>query len=319
MSSEAAGLAPGQHRQRDLQVRGKCPLQLMHRFEPDHDDLPLTPFITTYLSTSLPSKDDPGAALVLPPPPYPTWLWPAGQGLSSAPTNARTTPPATTRSDRASSNASSSAAGPSSLPFPNPLTARKHPNMRLTFSAVPSPPAPLESKGNAGLWRDRSNTAISRVSAGDRSRAPSPSRSREESLSQNVDEARAAPHKVSFSDNTKRSGVLHSSPLAMPVPTTAGSSSALRWSKETPAGETVGDDSAIDDGEYEAFTLDGSEEQVTEEVDEEGQEGDGEEYEEEEEEDSDDFEEEEEEEEEEEDEPPTSQYISALDLAGFDR
>ncbi|WVQ99408.1 hypothetical protein IAU59_006541 [Kwoniella sp. CBS 9459] len=72
------------------------------RFEPDHDDLPLVPFISSYLSpqsSSSSSSNIPGPSsssgintgsslgsgssaagsdqgLVLPPPPYPTWLWP---------------------------------------------------------------------------------------------------------------------------------------------------------------------------------------------------------------------------------------------------
>lgn len=117
--------------------------------------------------------------------------------------------------------------------------------------------------------------------------------------------------------------MLSGSPLIMPTPSQAGPS-GLRWSDEPE--EREGDDSAIDDAEDEAFILDdddedGDDQDVTQR-DENGEEGEGdyddaedsEEYDEDEEE-----EDEDEEEEDDENDPPTSQYISALDLAGFDR
>ncbi|KAK4683888.1 hypothetical protein P7C73_g6324, partial [Tremellales sp. Uapishka_1] len=39
------------------------------RYEPDHDDFPFLSFLTGYLATA-------DSTLALPPPPYPTWLWP---------------------------------------------------------------------------------------------------------------------------------------------------------------------------------------------------------------------------------------------------
>ncbi|WVR07043.1 hypothetical protein IAU60_004082 [Kwoniella sp. DSM 27419] len=123
-----------------------CIVNEICRFEPDHDDLPLVPFITSYLSTvpsssssSSSSSSTAEATLVLPPPPYPSWLWPPS--LSTSPTQAKSA------RERAASAAMPPPPVPQTqaLPFPHPLTARKHPTMRLTF-----PPAPLPSPSTAG-------------------------------------------------------------------------------------------------------------------------------------------------------------------------
>ncbi|KAK8864395.1 hypothetical protein IAR55_001643 [Kwoniella newhampshirensis] len=102
------------------------------RFEPDHEDLPLVSFVSSYLSppSSSTNSDPP---FVLPPPPHPPWLWPilpASRLLPPLPTSSTST------RDR-----SLSGPPPSLLPFPHPLSSRKHPTMRLTFPALPTPPA----------------------------------------------------------------------------------------------------------------------------------------------------------------------------------
>ncbi|WWD17309.1 hypothetical protein CI109_101749 [Kwoniella shandongensis] len=111
-----------------------CIIDEICRFEPDHEDLPLVSFITSYLSPSSSSSSAASTSssdppFTLPPPPFPTWLWPT---LPSS------RPPVQSR-DRSTSSSGSSA--PSLLPFPHPLNTRRHPTMRLTFPTLPTPPS----------------------------------------------------------------------------------------------------------------------------------------------------------------------------------
>lgn len=260
------------------------------------------PFITSYLSTSIPSKDE-GGALALPPPPYPTWLWPQPVPI---PSGSRSASMVTGRSERALSTVSNASNTSGSLPFPNPLTVRRHPSMRLGFGNVPAQPP--EKPTAPGLWRARSNTAASRV-ASDKPRAPSPRDTlNSRSDSGEVEDRPRMPHRVSFNDNTTSSGILTKSPMTLP--------SGLRYSNEltredgaevgddsermrslgaTDGDDDVGDDYALDDAEDDE-AIDDDEEDYDEEYEDEDEDDD---------------------EEEEEEEPPVSQYISALDLAGM--
>jgi hypothetical protein len=265
------------------------------RFEPDHDDLPIVPFITSYLSTSAPSKDE-GGALALPPPPYPAWLWPQQAPI---PTGSRSTSTAA-RSERALSTVSNASNTSSGLPFPNPLTVRRHPSMRLGFGNVPAQPP--EKPTAPGLWRTRSNTASRVVS--DKPRAPSPRDTlNSRSDSGDYDERPRQTARVSFNDNMSSSGILTRSPATLP--------SALRYSNEQApedAVETTDEQERVRSAGATDGDADVEDDYALDSADEEGDSADEDEYE---------SEDEDEEEEEEEEEPPVSQYISALDLAGM--
>lgn len=120
------------------------------RFEPDYEDLPLVSFIHTYLTAS---SDTP---FVLPAPPYPSWLWPTG-----APGTTPATSSTTSRPTNRERTASTLAVSPNAvLPFPHPLTARKHPTMKLTF-----PPAPPVSAQSPQLAAQNPNVSLSRVNS----------------------------------------------------------------------------------------------------------------------------------------------------------
>ncbi|BEJ16803.1 hypothetical protein CspHIS471_0602040 [Cutaneotrichosporon sp. HIS471] len=278
----------------------ECIVNEIYRFEPDHDDLPLVPFITSYLSTSAPSKDDSGA-LALPPPPYPTWLWPQP---ATIPTGSRSASIVTGRSERALSSVSNASNTSGSLPFPNPLMVRRHPSMRLGFSNVP---AQLPDKA-PGLWRERSNTAASRA-VSDKPRTTSQGNTfNSRSDSGDADDRLRLPHHVSFSENVP-SGILTRSPIVLPSnlrhSNELGEEEASEVTEDTArlrsTGTTVsdgddGDDYALDDAEDESIDDDGDYDEEYEDEDEDD---------------------EDEEDDEEEEEPPVSQYISALDLAGM--
>ncbi|ODO08827.1 hypothetical protein L198_00560 [Cryptococcus wingfieldii CBS 7118] len=113
------------------------------RYQEDQEDLPLLPFVTAYLA---PTSQE---TLTLPPPPYPSWIWPSASSevdfkpSVSRPSQAFPSPnppyPQPQTKDRPSSSLSAASSTSSNiLPFPHPLQARKHPTMRLTF---PTPPA----------------------------------------------------------------------------------------------------------------------------------------------------------------------------------
>lgn len=169
------------------------------RFEPDHEDLPLVPFITSYLATG-PSTD----SLVLPSPPLPSWLWPTiassttstdKNGSTTAPSSASASPGMTLSRSNTSLNKEAREREPSaprerdkekekerdrertlsapavgSLPFPHPLSSRKHPTMKLTFPPLPStnmgpPPVPDSASGKTGTTPTNPSFGLSRVNS----------------------------------------------------------------------------------------------------------------------------------------------------------
>ncbi|WVQ72582.1 hypothetical protein IAR50_002140 [Cryptococcus sp. DSM 104548] len=118
------------------------------RYEEDQEDLPLLPFVTSYLAPTSPET------FALPPPPYPSWIWPTGSSEADPKTlMSRTTQPLPSQTsphpqpqtkDRPPSSSSiASSTSSNILPFPHPLQARKHPTMRLTFPSFPSNPPNL--------------------------------------------------------------------------------------------------------------------------------------------------------------------------------
>lgn len=113
-----------------------------NRFEPDYEEYSLVPFITSYMTSSDSSYN-------LPPPPYPSWLWPT----ISLPSQSASTH--TTTRERSTSNVPAPSP-PTLLPFPHPLHTRKHPTMRLIFpssSGGISTPAPLSPTNSNTLSR----------------------------------------------------------------------------------------------------------------------------------------------------------------------
>ncbi|KAL1409096.1 hypothetical protein Q8F55_005920 [Vanrija albida] len=294
-----------------------CIMSEIFRFEPDHDDLPLESFMTSYLSLSG-GKDDPQASLSLPPAPYPSWLWPSvpvipEKSRHTIPfrNNERSTssaPSMRSDRDRAASGASTASTGSAapSLPFPNPLTVRRHPSMRLTFPAAP----PLAAATVSTSQPRSEKSGLSR-------QTPTSEASDSLGLTQTSTSAADAPpapvapgmgaRRVSFHDPNARFDPetdLNDSPTGETGP------SAARWNGRTPSGGSggiEGDVSAFDDDDED----DEDEGQDSHRDEEDDADLEDDEYSEDEESD------EEEEEEEDEDEPPTSQFISALDLAGF--
>jgi hypothetical protein len=121
------------------------------RFEPEYEDLPLLAFINAYL---IPSSETP---FTLPPPPYPAWLWPTGPAV--------TPPPRQTRERERERTVSAGATPNTVLPFPHPLTARRHPTMKLTFPAAPTAPAGPSSAQSPQLVAQNPNVDLSRVSS----------------------------------------------------------------------------------------------------------------------------------------------------------
>lgn len=240
------------------------------RFEPGHEDLPLIPFLTSYLAAS-------ESTLQLPPPPYPSWLWPTS---SSPPISS----PISRTATRERTHTMPLLAINPLLPFPHPLTARKHPTMRLAFppapQAIQSPP--LSSSINAN--------ALSRVSSrrdkalGEENQPLVPRISAGSSGMSDVDAESSEPGKMSRMVSFSRG------------PLSAGSTSPEKVSRQlTHSSRPVSEE---DEEEEEAAILVEEPEEDPLEV-----------------EDEEDYDEEEEKEEEE--VQSTSQYISALDLAGF--
>jgi hypothetical protein len=269
------------------------------RFEPEYEDLPLIAFINAYL---VPSSDTP---FTLPSPPYPAWLWPS---------NPANIPPTSTSARPHSRERTSSSAGstPTSiLPFPHPLTARRHPTMKLTFPAAPAaPPAPASvSSQSPQLAAQNPNVNLSRVSS-IRSPAIKPVDPEHPGL------VGAATNLISTGLSRVASAVggvdAQSKRLSRNV-SFENDEAYHEW-----RGRTTGPTSP--DGLSRQMTIASSDEESDVEVEvptggREGEEQDGDE--EDDEEDEDEEEEDEEEEEEDEDVQPPSQYISALDLAGF--
>jgi len=269
------------------------------RFEPEYEDLPLLAFINAYL---IPSSDTP---FILPSPPYPSWLWPTGPpGISPPPTRQQT-------SNRERTVSSGGTTPNTVLPFPHPLTARKHPTMKLQFPAAPlAPPAPASggpsSAQSPQLAAQNPNVTLSRVNSirGSAIKSPEPDLpglvgaasnlisnglSRVASAVGGVDaQSKRLSRNVSFEHDDaylewKASAMGAMSPDTLSRQATNASSEEI-----SEAAEDIPVD--VDPGEEEL-----------EEDDE----------------DEDDEDDEDEEDEEDEDVQPPSQYISALDLAGF--
>ncbi|OXG30338.1 hypothetical protein C361_00171 [Cryptococcus neoformans Tu259-1] len=102
------------------------------RFEPNYQDLPLVPFINAFCAPASSSAGSSSASpttdqFTLPPPPYPAWLWPCPPSAQPRPRPR----------DRSSSTPAATPISFNPLPFPHPLTARKHPTMRLVFPPLP--------------------------------------------------------------------------------------------------------------------------------------------------------------------------------------
>ena len=225
-------------------------LDEISRFEPDHEELPILPFINSYHAST-------ESIFQLPSPPYPAWLWP----ISSSPAISPSLPKPGSRERTASHLPDSRALAQSSLPFIHPMTSGKHPTMRLGFPpmlmAVQSPPLTRATKV-------KSTAQIS---------------SREDQAAGEDNQPVAGPSKVANIVNSDRVESLSPSATSDATPqnmlTNTGGGGSEELTSEEPYTETPGD------AEYED----------EEDEDEDDESGEG--------------------------SHPTSQYISALDLAGF--
>lgn len=283
------------------------------RFEPEYKDLHLLAFINAYL---IPSSETP---FVLPSPPYPSWLWPTGPpGISPS-------PPTTTRQQTNNRERTvSSGTTPSTstvLPFPHPLTARKHPTMKLQFPAAPPPP-PLAAPGSGApssaqspqLAAQNPNVTLSRVNSirGSGIKSPEPD----------------LPGLVGAASNLISHGL---SRVASAVGN--GNGNMDTQSKRLSRNVSFENDDAYLEWKASTMTMGAATPDIlsrqatnvsSEEISEDAEDppieidpGKAEMDEDDEDEDEDDDEDEDEEDEEDEDVQPPSQYISALDLAGF--
>lgn len=252
------------------------------RFEPEYEDYSIVSFITSYLT-------GPDASFALPPPPYPTWLWPA---IPSTLTLTRTI----TR-ERANTSAAPPVASPV-LPFPHPLQSRKHPTMKLSF------PVPTTSNIATPLSPSILNTnPLSRViTRGEKGE----------------DENRPALNSGSSANSTTHPGIngattirANEEDLGNMEPSLGLAASALPARTLFPSAGTSpdrfvpGQQLASAPALFVSSTESPEAEAETQEMDMD--------------EDDDEYEDDEEEEEDDEDDElqPTSQYISALDLAGY--
>ncbi|WVQ67677.1 uncharacterized protein L199_005881 [Kwoniella botswanensis] len=327
----------------------ECIINEICRFEPEYLDLPLLPFIQSFLSLN--TSD---SSLILPQPPYPGWLWPGpttqpGQGNSSGSNMGKSR-------DRSGSTLSSSSTqsttNTTTLPFPHPLSIRKHPTMKLTFPILPPPPPasgggmgqgvtpPMGSSPMIGLSRVNSRRekiptnedgsiigqAVNNISNSNNIQQPQNEESTKAQGEFGNDNKLGRT--VSFHSMSERQSQLQSQSLPKQAqtqaqvsepkskstitPTQSNQSSPLKLSREqTHTTSTTSSDLESTEGE-EDMVGDGRLPRS------EYQDDDDEYYEDE---DEDEYEEEEEEEDEDDDDDegnePTSQYISALDLAGF--
>lgn len=305
------------------------------RFEPEYEDLPLMSFINTYLAST---SDTPFA---LPAPPYPSWLWPIPLGPASAPSSgaaANTGPGAQQQSasttkrererERERERTTSSSIVPSPqnsvLPFPHPLTARKHPTMKLTFPAAAAMPPPPPPTGQAiqspQLAAQNPNVTLSRVNSirGPAIKSPPPG----PNANTNTGSEPEHPGLVGAAANLLSNGLSRvasavgaedkSKRLSRNVSfendeaylewrgSIAGTMSPERLSRQPT--NISSEETSEQDVEMASETRVGNEEEQLEDEDEEEDEYD---------------EDEDEDEEDDEDLQPPSQYISALDLAGF--
>jgi len=267
------------------------------RFEPEYEDLPLVPFIISYLTNS---SSDP--SLALPPPPYPSWLWPASAAISPPLTR-------TTTRERTTSNTSNSATS-SALPFPHPLQARRHPTMKVTFPPLPASSSPQVSSNpsQSGATNPSSSsrvesrrgpssdtpsqgllgTATSIITSGISGLVnPTGSEGKEKD-----DRSKKFPRTVSFDENKETSAQESTSPEKLSREPTNLSSDGVGEAQEIASPVMMDDEDGIE----------------PDEEDEDEDEDDDDDYDDEDDDDDDENEEQFQE---------TSQYISALDLAGF--
>lgn len=250
----------------------------MCRFEPEYEDYSMVPFITSYLSGS-------EASFNLPPPPYPAWLWPQ---IPSTLALTRTI----TR-ERATSGSTATSTGPALLPFPHPLSVRKHPTMKITFppstgtsSILQSPLSPSLAVNSNTLARVP--TRFEKVIGEENRPVPSSSNSASgERVNSGI--TGLSGNQTMDPDDVLRYNETNNGSQGGPL-------DKLEMNREM----TMSTDRSYPEGE-------GSESDVPLGA---SSLEDEEEYE-------DEDEDEEEEEDEDEDLAPTSQYISALDLAGF--
>lgn len=252
------------------------------RFEPDHEDLPLVPFVQSFLAPGHSAQAD--NAMQLPSPPYPSWLWPqvAEQHVPLE------------RIKSAGSNKDHPSRSSSGLPFAHPLAARRHPSLRLIFpSGSLAAPATYSTSPNS-LSRVNTLSASPSSHAVDEGphsligAATSLLTSGMSTLTQvmsSTSDLTRTQRNVGFSRHGTTASSDSRSPQNITRETTRTSSIAAPST----------DSSAVDEEEIE----------------------DGDDYDDDEDEDDGDVDDEDEEEEDEAASVPTSQYISALDLAGF--
>ncbi|OCF60606.1 hypothetical protein L486_00241 [Kwoniella mangroviensis CBS 10435] len=320
----------------------ECIINEICRFEPEYLDLPLLPFIQSFLSLN---TSDP--TLILPQPPYPGWLWPgpttqSGQGNISGSNMGKSR-------DRSGSTLSSSSTqsttNTTSLPFPHPLSIRKHPTMKLTFPILPPPPPstagqgvtpPMGSSPMIGLSRVNSrrdkiplhedgsiigqsvNNISDTTTNNQQSQADESVKTQGEignenklgrtvsfhSISERQSQSQSLPKQAQVPEPKSKS-------TTTPTPTQSNQSSPLKLSREqthttsttsSDLQSTEGEEDTVEDGRLPRSEYQDDDDEYYEDEDE------------------DEYEEEEEEEDEDDDDEgnePTSQYISALDLAGF--
>lgn len=245
-------------------------------FEPEYEDYSLVPFITAYLT-------GPDASFVLPQPPFPAWLWPASTPLTLSRTFTR---------ERATS---SSANTSSILPFPHPLTARKHPTMRLSFPVPPAPAlnTPLSPTATNQNPLSRTNT---RIDWTDQENRPAPAIPSSAGLAPSGVSGVASLLPGQNDSDETATGV------SMPMGSRGGSANAPPSLSNSPEKHMLSRQLTMESAQDMDSPEAGEDMELEDEYDDF---------------DEDDDDDEEEDEDEDDDVQPTSQYISALDLAGY--
>ncbi|ORY34020.1 tyrosine phosphatase family-domain-containing protein [Naematelia encephala] len=271
------------------------------RFEPDHEDLPILPFINTFLSPP-PSKPDSEPAFTLPAPPYPSWLWPT-------PTTSNPSSPSTKQLNKSVPTPTSTATQSNILPFAHPTTARRHPTMRITFPPLQTPTSPsaVPTPNNSGTQSPLSRNNSSR-------RGPlSPVLAPEENKPSLMEQASAVVQAITGEKALSGLGLVQPKAGRM-VSFTGEDQPKVPQSPETTSPAQDSNESEFqpqviekDNGKVVVKPEDSVDETEIETEPETYDDEEEDEYEEDEDEDEDD----------DEDQQATSQYISALDLAGF--
>ncbi|WWC89330.1 uncharacterized protein L201_004251 [Kwoniella dendrophila CBS 6074] len=162
-----------------------CIINEICRFEPEYEDLPLVSFIQSYLSiapnsssSSTSSSNQTDSPFTLPHPPYPKWLWPPLTPSNASPITTKQPRDRSTSTSNPTSTKDSTATTTNSsiLPFPHPLSIRKHPTMKLTFPMLPPPVPPLASVQTGSTQLSTStNIGSSSINIGSTSNVPIPS------------------------------------------------------------------------------------------------------------------------------------------------